>query len=111
RLKEAREGLAAGQAEAAVRAARAAMEMPEVAALGAGHAFLAESLNAARDPGAVAAAKRAAEINPTLVDGWRELGDAQLEAGELKEAEAAVRRGGAMDPSYGLGYAEAAQWH
>ena len=77
--------------------------------LGAAQAFLAESLNAARDPGAVAAAKRATEINPTLVDGWRELGDAQLEAGELKEAEAAFRRVVSMDTTYGLGYAKLAQ--
>ncbi|HEY7374635.1 MAG TPA: tetratricopeptide repeat protein [Polyangia bacterium] len=109
RLKEGRDALEAGQAEAAVRAARAAIEMPEVAALGTAHAFLAESLNAARDPGAVAAAKRATEINPTLVDGWRELGDAQLEAGELKESEAAFRRVVAMDTTYGLGYAKLAQ--
>ena len=109
RLKEGRDALEAGQAEAAVRAARAAVEMPEVAALGTAHAFLAEALNAARDPGAVAAAKRATEINPTLVDGWRELGDAQLEAGELKESEAAFRRVVAMDTTYGLGYAKLAQ--
>ena len=75
--------------------------------LGAAQAFLAEALNAARDPGAVAAAQRATEINPTLVDGWRELGDAQLEAGELKEAEAAFRRVVAMDTTYGLGLREA----
>ena len=109
RLKEGRDALEAGQAEAAVRAARAAMATPELAELGAAQAFLAESLNAARDPGAVAAAKRATEINPTLVDGWRELGDAQLEAGELKEAEAAFRRVVTMDTTYGLGYAKLAQ--
>jgi tetratricopeptide (TPR) repeat protein len=109
RLKEGRDALEAGQIEAAVRAARAAIEMPDVAALGAAQAFLAESLNAARDSGAVAAARRATEINPTLVDGWRELGDAQLEAGELKEAEAAFRRVVAMDTTYGLGYAKLAQ--
>ncbi|HXU04735.1 MAG TPA: hypothetical protein VN903_27420, partial [Polyangia bacterium] len=109
RLKEGRDALEAGQMEAAVRAARAAMTTPELAELGAAQAFLAEALNAARDPGAVAAAKRATEINPTLVDGWRELGDAQLEAGGLKEAEAAFRRVVAMDTTYGLGYAKLAQ--
>jgi len=109
RLKEGRDALEAGQAEAAVRAVRAAMATPDLAALGAAQAFLAESLNAARDPGAVEAAKRATEINPTLVDGWRELGDAQLEAGELKEAEAAFRRVVGMDTTYGLGYAKLAQ--
>jgi tetratricopeptide (TPR) repeat protein len=109
RLKEGRDALEAGQAEPAVRAARAALESPEVAALGAAHAFLAEALNAARDPGAAASARRATELNPTLVDGWRELGDAQLEAGELKESEAAFRRVVAMDTTYGLGYAKLAQ--
>jgi tetratricopeptide (TPR) repeat protein len=109
RLKEGRDALEAGQAEAAVRAARAALGTPELAALGAAQAFLAEALNAARDPGAVAAAQRATEINPTLVDGWRELGDAQLEAGALKEAEAAFRRVVTMDTTYGLGYAKLAQ--
>src|SRR5262245_18255458 len=109
KLKEGRDALEAGQAEAAVRAVRAAMATPELAELGAAQAFLAEALNAARDPGAVAAAKRATEINPTLVDGWRELGDAQLEAGELKEAESAFRRVVAMDTTYGLGYAKLAQ--
>jgi tetratricopeptide (TPR) repeat protein len=109
RLKEGRDALEAGQAEAAVRAARAAVATPDVAALGAANAFLAEALNAARDPGAVAAAQRATELNPTLVDGWRELGDGQLEAGALKEAEAAFRRVVAMDTTYGLGYAKLAQ--
>jgi superkiller protein 3 len=109
RLKEGRDALEAGQAEAAVRAARAAMATPDVAALGAANAFLAEALNAARDPGSVAAAQRATELNPTLVDGWRELGDAQLEAGALKEAEEAFRRVVAMDTTYGLGYAKLAQ--
>ena len=109
RLKEGRDALEAGQIEAAVRAARAAIATPDVAALGAAQAFLAESLNAARDPSAVAAARLATEINPTLVDGWRELGDAQLEAGELKEAEVAFRRVVAMDTTYGLGYAKLAQ--
>jgi tetratricopeptide (TPR) repeat protein len=109
RLKEGRDALEAGQAEAAVRSARAAIAMPELGELGAAQAFLAEALNAARDPAAVVAARRATEINPTLVDGWRELGDAQLEAGELKEAEAAFRRVVAMDTTYGLGYAKLAQ--
>ena len=109
RLKEGRDALEAGQAEAAVRSARAAIATPELATLGAAQAFLAEALNAARDPGAAAAAQRATEINPTLVDGWRELGDAQLEAGALKEAEAAFRRVVSMDTTYGLGYAKLAQ--
>ena len=57
----------------------------------------------------MAAAKRATELNPTLVDGWRELGDAQLEAGALKRREAAFRQVVAMDATYGLGYAKLAQ--
>src|SRR3954470_9527586 len=101
RLKEGRDALEAGQAEAAVRSARAAIATPDLANLGAAQAFLAASLTAARDPGAAEAAKRATEINPTLVDGWRELGDAQLEAGELKEAEGAVRGGGSLATKYG----------
>ena len=109
RLKEGRDALESGQADAAVRGARAALATPELVELGAAQAFLAEALNAARDAGAVAAARRATEINPTLVDGWRELGDAQLEAGELKEAEAAFRKVVAMDTTYGLGYAKLAQ--
>src|SRR5204863_405812 len=98
KLKEGREALEAGQAEAAVRAVRAALATPELAALGAAQAFLAEALNAARDPGAVAAAQRATEINPTLVDGWRELGDAQLGAGGLNAPDGAHRRRGETLP-------------
>jgi tetratricopeptide (TPR) repeat protein len=70
---------------------------------------LAEALNAMHDRRAVKAARRATELNPTLVDGWRELGDAELEAGELKEAETAFRQVIAMDGTYGLGYAKLAQ--
>ena len=53
---------------------------------------LAEALNAVRALDAAAVAKRAIELNPALVDGWRELGDAELEAGHLKEGEAAFRQ-------------------
>ncbi len=53
--------------------------------------------------------KRAIALNPALVDGWRELGDAELEAGRLKEGEAAFRQVVAMDATYGLGYAKLAQ--
>ena len=108
-LRAARAALETGQPELAAREARAAVASPELSGLGVAHAFLAEVLNAARDPGAVAAARRATEINPTLIDGWRELGDAQLEAGSLKDAEAAFRRVIAMDATYGLGYAKLAQ--
>jgi tetratricopeptide (TPR) repeat protein len=81
----------------------------ELAQIGAAHALLAESLNATRDRGAAEAAKRATELNPLLVDGWRELGDAHLEANDLKSAEAAFRRVIDMDRTYGLGYAKLAQ--
>jgi len=109
RLQAAREALESGQADVAARDARAALALPALAGLGAAQAFLAEALNAVRAPDAVAAARRATELNPALVDGWRELGDAELEAGALKEAEAAFRQVVAMDATYGLGYAKLAQ--
>ena len=109
RLGTARDALESGQVETAAREARAAVADPELLELGVAHAFLAEALNAARDAGAVAAARRATELNPSLVDGWRELGDAQLEAGSLKDAEVAFRQVIAMDGTYGLGYAKLAQ--
>jgi tetratricopeptide (TPR) repeat protein len=108
-LQAAREALESGHADAAARDARAALALPALAGLGAAQAFLAEALNAVRAPDAVAAARKATELNPALVDGWRELGDAQLEAGVLKEAEAAFRQVVAMDATYGLGYAKLAQ--
>src|SRR5579871_60570 len=109
RLQAAREELEAGRAEAAAREARAIAATPVLADLGAAQAFLAEALNAVRAPDAAAVARRAIELNPALVDGWRELGDAELEAGRLKESEAAFRRVVAMDATYGLGYAKLAQ--
>jgi tetratricopeptide (TPR) repeat protein len=108
-LQAAREALESGRADAAARDARAALALPALSGLGAAQAFLAEALNAVRAPDAVAAARRATELNPALVDGWRELGDAQLEAGALKEAEAAFRQVVVMDATYGLGYAKLAQ--
>src|SRR5450432_738044 len=108
-LQAAREALESGHADAAARDARAALALPALAGLGAAQAFLAEALNAVRAPDAVAAARKATELNPALVDGWRELGDAELEAGSLKEAEAAFRHVVAMDATYGLGYAKLAQ--
>ena len=108
-LQAAREALESGHADAAARDARAALALPALAGLGAAQAFLAEALNAVRAPDAVAAARKATELNPALVDGWRELGDAELEAGHLKEGEAAFRQVVAMDATYGLGYAKLAQ--
>ncbi len=109
RLQAAREELEAGRATAAARDARAIAALPALAELGAAQAFLAEALNAVHAPDAAAVAKRAIELNPALVDGWRELGDAELEAGRLKEGEAAFRQVVAMDATYGLGYAKLAQ--
>jgi tetratricopeptide (TPR) repeat protein len=109
RLQAAREELEAGRAAAAARDARAIAALPALVDFGAAQAFLAEALNAVRAPDAAAVAKRAIELNPALVDGWRELGDAELEAGRLKEGEAAFRQVVAMDATYGLGYAKLAQ--
>jgi tetratricopeptide (TPR) repeat protein len=109
RLQVARQALEAGRPEPAAREARAALATPELAAIGAAHAFLAEALNAVRDRGASDAARRATELNPYLIDGWRELGDARLEAGDLPGAEAAFRRVIDMDGTYGLGFAKLAQ--
>ncbi|HTB59355.1 MAG TPA: tetratricopeptide repeat protein, partial [Polyangia bacterium] len=109
RLQAAREELEAGRSAQAARDARAVAALPALAELGAAQAFLAEALNAVRAPDAAAVAKRAIELNPALVDGWRELGDAELEAGRLKEGEAAFRQVVAMDATYGLGYAKLAQ--
>jgi tetratricopeptide (TPR) repeat protein len=109
RLQAAREELEAGRAAAAARDARAVAALPALTELGAAQAFLAEALNAIRAPDAATVAKRAIELNPALVDGWRELGDAELEAGHLKEGEAAFRQVVAMDATYGLGYAKLAQ--
>ncbi len=108
-LQRAREALEAGRPEQAVREARAAVASGPTAELGAAHALLAEAQNAIRDRGALEAARRATELNPFLVEGWRELGDANLEAGDLKGAETAFRKVVEMDTTYGLGYAKLAQ--
>ncbi|HET6150131.1 MAG TPA: tetratricopeptide repeat protein [Polyangia bacterium] len=108
-LQRARESLEAGRPEQAVREARSAVGAGPVAELGAAHALLAEALNATRDRGALEAARRATELNPLLVEGWRELGDAHLEASDLKGAESAFRKVVEMDATYGLGYAKLAQ--
>ena len=78
-LLKARDMLEQGDLDDAIRHARAAVA--ERSDLGVCHAALAETLNAARDRGALDAARRATELNPALVDGWRELGDAYMEAG------------------------------
>ncbi len=108
-LQRAREALEAGRPDQAVREARAAVAPGPAAELGSAHALLAEALNAIRDRGALEAARRATELDPFLVEGWRELGDANLEAGDLKGAEIAFRKVVDMDATYGLGYAKLAQ--
>jgi tetratricopeptide (TPR) repeat protein len=109
RLMSAREDLELGRHGQAVRTIREALAVPELAALGAAHALYAEALNATRERGAVEAAEKATALNPFLVDGWRELGDAHLEANDLKSAEKAFRRVVDMDGTYGLGFAKLAQ--
>jgi tetratricopeptide (TPR) repeat protein len=106
-LLKARELLEQGELDDAVRQARvAAGERPD---LGICHAVLAEALNAIRDRGALDSARRATELNPALVDGWRELGDAYMEARQPGKAEAAYREALARDESYALARAKLAQ--
>jgi len=104
---KARELLEEGNLDDAVRQARiAAGERPD---LGICQAVLAEALNATRDRGALEAARRATELNPSLVDGWRELGDAYMEARQAGKAEAAYREALSRDESYALARAKLAQ--
>lgn len=106
-LLRARELLEQGDLDDSVRQARIAVgERPD---LGICHAVLAEALNATRDRGALDAARRATELNPALVDGWRELGDAYMEARQAGKAEAAYREALARDESYALARAKLAQ--
>jgi tetratricopeptide (TPR) repeat protein len=106
-LLRARELLEQGDLDDSVRQARIAVgELPD---LGICHAVLAEALNATRDRGALDAARRATELNPALVDGWRELGDAYMEARQAGKAEAAYREALARDESYALARAKLAQ--
>lgn len=106
-IVEARDALDRGANEEAVQRARAAIaSRPD---LGVAYAVLAEALNAQRDRGALEAAQRATELNPALVDAWRELGDAHLEARQADKAEIAYRKVIARDDSYGLGHAKLAQ--
>jgi tetratricopeptide (TPR) repeat protein len=106
-LLRARELLEQGDLDDAVRQARVAVgERPD---LGTCHAVLAEALNATRDRGALDCARRATELNPALVDGWRELGDAYMESRQAGKAEAAYREALARDDSYALARAKLAQ--
>ena len=106
-LLNARDLLEQGDLDDAVRQARIAVgERPD---LGICQAVLAEALNATRDRGALDAARRATELNPSLVDGWRELGDAYMESRQAGKAEAAYREALARDDSYALARAKLAQ--
>jgi tetratricopeptide (TPR) repeat protein len=106
-LLKSRESLEQGDLDEAVRQARVAVgERPD---LGVCHALLAEALNATRERGALEAARRATELNPALVDGWRELGDAYMEARQPAKAEEAYRAALVHDESYALARAKLAQ--
>lgn len=106
-LRRAREALELGRPDEAVRQGRQAVErIPE---LGAAWALLAEALNATHDRGALEAGRKATVLNPALVEGWRELGDAELDAGDFRAAERAFRKVVEIDETYGLGFAKLAQ--
>ena len=106
-LAAARDSLDQGALDQAVRHARTAVnERPDLAAC---HAVLAEGLNACHDRGALDAARRATELNPALIDGWRELGDAHLEARQAVRAEEAFREAIRRDGSFATGFAKLAQ--
>ncbi len=103
----ARDALEQGELDEAVRQGRIAVgERPD---LGICQALLAETLNASRGRGALDAARLATELNPALVDGWRELGDAQMEARQPAQAETSYRAALARDESYALARAKLAQ--
>jgi tetratricopeptide (TPR) repeat protein len=106
-LRRAREALEMGRPEDAVRAGKQAVE--QIADLGAAWALLAEAMNATHDRGALDAGRRATRLNPLLLEGWREQGEAELEAGDFGGAERAFRKVVEIDPTYGLGFAKLAQ--
>jgi tetratricopeptide (TPR) repeat protein len=106
-LASARDCLDQGDVEQAVQYARAAIK--ERSDLAICYAVLAEGLNAGRDPGALDAARKATELNPALIDGWRELGDAYLEARQAVRAEEAFREAIRRDGSFATGFAKLAQ--
>jgi tetratricopeptide (TPR) repeat protein len=106
-LAAARDSLDQGALDEAVRQARVAVgERPDLAIC---HAVLAEGLNACHDRGALDAARRATQLNPALIDGWRELGDAYLEARQAVLAEDACREAIRRDGSFATGFAKLAQ--
>jgi tetratricopeptide (TPR) repeat protein len=106
-MNETRDALDRGDADEAVQRGRAAVaERPD---LGLSYAVLAEALNARRDRAALETALKAAELNPALVEAWRELGDAYLEGRQAIKAEEAYRKAIARDTTYGFGLAKLAQ--
>jgi tetratricopeptide (TPR) repeat protein len=106
-LATARDSLDQGAFDEAMRQARIAVnERPDLAIC---HLVLAESLNASHERGALDAATRATELNPALVDSWRELGDAHLEARQAVRAEEAYRQAIQRDASFAPGFAKLAQ--
>ena len=98
-----------GRARGATRRARR-WPAPSCSGLGVAHAFLAEALNAARDPGAVRGRQTRDRAQPAR---WSTAGASwatrSSRRASLKDAEAAFRRVIAMDATYGLGYAKLAQ--
>jgi tetratricopeptide (TPR) repeat protein len=106
-MNDARDALDRGDADEAVQKARiATTERPD---LGLSYAVLAEAMNARRDRGALETAQKAADLNPALVEAWRELGDAYLEGRQAVKAEEAYRKALARDSTYGFGLAKLAQ--
>jgi len=106
-IVKARTALDEGDFDGAARAARDAIAA--CGNLAMAHALLAESLNALRSKQAATYARKAIELNPSLVDGWRELGDAHMESREMDDAIKAFDEGIKRDPAYGLLYAKRAQ--
>jgi tetratricopeptide (TPR) repeat protein len=106
-LRRARESLEMGRPEDAARSGRSAVE--QIPEMGVAWALQAEILNATHDRGALDAGRRATVQNPMLLEAWRELGEAELEAGDFSGAERAFRKVVEIDPTYGLGFAKLAQ--
>jgi len=106
-LHLAKDALENGDPERALPLARQAVaHFPD---LGLAQATLAEALNATREPGALQAAQRAVSLNPVLVDGWREMGDAYFEQRRWTDALEAYDGALKLDKSYGLLHAKRAQ--
>ena len=106
-LAKARDFMDAGMFHEAVQQARLAVkERPD---LGVCHLMLAEGLSACNEGGAIDAARRATELNPALVDAWRELGDAYLKSRQAARAEEAYREAVGRDSTFAPGFAKLAQ--